>query len=64
MIARRPVASVPDDLLATLQRLYDEQPTAMAAFMAWVREPGHTSTVTLVFRDGTLQRCERAQTAK
>lgn len=53
-----------EEALAILDRLYREEPVAMAAFFAWVREPGHTSTVSLFFRDGQLHRCERSQTAK
>lgn len=61
MIARAPI---PQRVLATLDRLYEQQPGAMTAFFAWLDTPGHTKIVSLHFDQGRLQYVRREETAK
>jgi hypothetical protein len=55
---------VPARVLATLDRLYGQNPDAMAAFFAWLDAPGHTKIVSLHFQQGRLQYVRREETAK
>ena len=53
----------PHDLLARLQKLYEECPGGMAAFGQWVEGTPHGS-ITLRFSEGRLYVVERTETAK
>jgi hypothetical protein len=58
------IVTVPEfDLLARLQRLYEDCPDGMRAFIAWMGTTPYGS-ITLRFADGRLQVVERTQTAK
>ena len=54
---------MPCDVLARLQKLYEECPEGMTAFLAWVETTGYGS-ITLRFADQRLYLVERTQTAK
>lgn len=57
-------ASAPNDIVARLQKLYEQNPTAMVAFLTWIETTPYGS-VTLRFADGgVLQMVERTETAK
>jgi hypothetical protein len=64
MMMNRATTLAEGRVLVMLDRLYREQPVAFAAFVQWCEEPGHTSSVTLHFREGKFQFCERNQTAR
>ena len=51
------------DVLARLQKLYEQNPTAMITFLRWIEDTPYGS-VTMRFRDGTLQFVERTETAQ
>ena len=55
---------VPARLLAALERLYMENPGAMAQFEEMISEPPHTLSLTLHFSDHRLAYSERRETAK
>lgn len=56
-------AEYPHDMIARLQALYEQNPTAMVAFLTWIESTPYGS-VTLRFSDGALQLVERTETAK
>lgn len=53
----------PANMIAPLQRLYEQNPTAMVAFLQWIENTQYGS-VTLRFSDGVLQVAERTETAR
>lgn len=64
MLGARPGVVIPSGALRTLQRLFDEQPGAMTAFLGWCEYPSHTQTVSLSFQNGRLTLAELRTTAK
>lgn len=56
-------APYPYDMVARLQALYEQNPTAMVAFLRWIENTEYGS-VTLRFSEGVLQIVERTETAK
>jgi hypothetical protein len=56
-------AQSPDDMIARLQKLYEQCPTAMVTFLTWIETTPYGS-ITLRFSDGVLQMVERTETAK
>jgi len=68
MIASRQLrpASNPalSSMLASMERLFEENPNAFGTFIAWLERPGHSDAVTLHFYQGRLARAERTQIAK
>lgn len=62
MIAHLP-STLPHDLLNRLQKLYEECPVGMAAFITWIEETPYGS-ITMRFNEGHLYVVERSETAK
>lgn len=58
------VIHFPSSLLATLQRLYEQNPVAMDEFAHSIARPRHTQTVSLHFTGGRLTHMEFRTTAK
>jgi len=56
-------ATIPPDVLARFQKLYEECPVGMAAFFVWMEDTRYGS-ITLRFSDGRLYCVERSETAK
>lgn len=53
-----------DMLMANLQRLHEENPTAFESFTTWIANPTHTQSVTLVFHGGRFSFARLETTSK